>query len=352
MNAEDREYLHDTVVRQLYASVLSSSGTPTAVATSRLLAQARAVHRALDAEHLEPGVELIAGISRSQRFTEGEPVASLRSLQNAPTARAGIAIYVMPTGHYRVAYRAIDTTVPEGCVKYVIQPFQREAVLTTGREFEISPLPGLVSPFALSYFRDLDSALQDYYEFKARESADSHLAQIWADPDRLVLKNKPEKHMRRSLHDYLATRLRDAEPDVLQEQNVNETEPVDVRIQWLDSNRLSLLEVKWLGDSLGPEGEVSVKYRDARAREGYTQTRDYIHSQRATLRNHIVRGQMVLFDARRRGVSKRSDGVYECVDRWAYQSQEVDYGDVLVNEMGVEEPRRFFLQPVAAPESR
>lgn len=345
MRAEDHDYVASVVVRRVYESVLAATDSSTAIATNRLLAQARAIHRVLDPEHIEPGIELIVPLSRSASFSIGQPLGSLRSLLNAPADRPGAAIYVLPNGQFRIEYRPVDESLPDGCVKYLIDPYERETILTTAGAMDIDPLPGLVSPFALPYFRDLETALQDYYDFRARESNDSHLTQIWADPNRLVLTNKPEHHMRRSLHEFLSTRLRDADPDVLQEQNVNESEPVDVRIQWNDGSRISLLEVKWLGDSLGPHGEISVQYRDARAREGYTQTRNYVHAQRATLGNHAVRGRMILFDARRRGVSREADGSFSSTDAWAFEMLDVDYSAVAVDEVGVEEPRRFFLQP-------
>lgn len=349
MKVDDHNYYASAVVRQLYEKVLATNDSRTATAVSRLLAQARAVHRALDVEHISPGVEVIVGISRSQSFTEGETIGSLRSLQNAPQSRNGISVHVLPGGDYKVAYRTVDATVAPGCVKYIIDPYERESVVTETGSIDIDPFPGLVSPFALSYFRDLEGALQDYYDFKARRSNDPHLKLIWADPERLVLSNRPEQHMRRSLHDFLSTRLRDAEPEVIQEQNVNETEPVDIRIQWLDTNRISLLEVKWLGDSLNPRGEIATRYREARAMEGYQQTLDYVRSQRVTLANHIVRGQMVLFDARREGVELSSDGSFSSEDRWGYQTRDVDYSKVAVVEVGVEEPRRFFLEPTEEP---
>lgn len=222
----------------------------------------------------------------------------------------------------------------------------QESVLVGEERYDVDPFPGLISPFAMPYFRDLESALQDYYDHKARTSSCVHLGRVWVDDSRLVLTNKPEKHMRRSLHEYLTARLRDAEPDVLQEQNVNESEPVDIRIQWLDSRRVSLIEVKWLGDSVAVDGtRVATKYRDARALEGYEQTRGYIDEQRMTLPGHIVRGRVVVFDARRQGVTEDEAGGYRSADPWAYEAVELDYGEVPLCDAGIEEPLRFFMEP-------
>lgn len=159
--------------------------------------------------------------------------------------------------------------------------------------------------------------------------------------------------MRRSLHEYLTARLRDASPDVLQEQNVNETEPVDIRIQWLDSRRISLIEVKWMGDSAVDDGSTfATKYREARAREGYEQTYGYVGEQRKTLPGHIVRGRVVVFDARRGGLREDGVGTFSSSDPWAYAAKDIDYGDVLVDDGGLEEPLRFFMEPEASKQGK
>lgn len=332
-------------MRTLHAKIIASTNRETAMAVGRLLAHVRKVHRALDVAHLSPGLELIVPISRGVAIGAGSPLIQLEGLLAAPPDRLGISLVLQPNEQYKVTYTETSELVPDGCVKYVIEPFARESVLSSSGAIDIEEFPGLVSPFALPYFRDLDLALQNYYDYKARETQCLHLERSWDDTARLVLSNKPEKHMRRSLFDYLSTRLRDAEPEVIQEQNVNESEPVDIRIQWLDSRRISLLEVKWIGDSVTVDGAIGVKYRDARAREGYVQLRDYVRSQKLTLPNHIVKGRVVVFDARRGTVTKHEDGIYTSTDPWQYRSVEINYDDVLVDDPEIDDPVRFYLEP-------
>lgn len=345
MQQTDSDYLAESVMRTLHAKIVASTDRETAMAVGRLLAHVRRVHRALDVTHLSPGLELIVPISRTVAIGAGTPLVQLEGLLSAPTERAGISLILQPNEQYKVTYIETSDVVPDACVKYVVQPFARESVLTASGAIDIEEFPGLVSPFALPYFRDLDLALQNYYDYKARETQCLHLERTWEDVSRLVLTNKPEKHMRRSLYDYLSTRLRDAEPEVIQEQNVNETEPVDIRIQWLDSRRVSLLEVKWIGDSVNAEGEIRVKYRDARAREGYVQLRDYVRSQKLTLPNHIVKGRVVVYDARRGTITRQPDGTFKSSNAWQYRSVEIDYGDVLVDDAEIDTPVRFYLEP-------
>lgn len=348
MPVETMEYLAQQVTRRLYEQVVRSSSPLTASAVSRLLTHARALHRALEIEHLAPGVELVLSIGAPYRESSGVAVNDLRSLVALmPADRAGVSILLMPNDSYRIEYRAVDDSPVENAVKYVILPFSREVVVTPNESHEIDRLSGMPSPFALPYFRELETALQDYYTYKARDSSCPHLSLAWADENRIALSNKPEKHMRRSLHDFLSTRLRDAEPVVLQEQTVNETEPVDIRVQWLDSRRISLIEVKWLGDSVSADGaSMSTPYRDARAKEGYQQALDYMSQQRATLPDHILRSRLVVFDARRAGVRLTDPGTFECSDPWAFLASEVDYEAVRTDDPGMEEPIRYFLHPV------
>lgn len=347
MQVEDQRYLGDSVTRDLYERVRNALDPTTASAVSSLLAHARALHHELDVEHLRPGVQVVMPISPTQAMTTGELIGSLANLVAClPAIRDGISVVVLPGSRYRVEFRSIDQDPLDGYVKYIIKPFEVELVVVAEHVFEVEPLSDRVSPFAYPYFRDLDTALHDYYVQKARKTLCPYLEQAWVDPSRLVLANKPEKHMRRSLHDYLRTRLRDADPVVLQEQNVNESEPVDIRVQWLDSHRISIIEVKWVGDSIGDDGlTISTKYRDARARDGYVQTAAYIEAQRLTLVGQIVRGYLVVFDARRRSVSRDSSGSFFSPDPWSYETRDIDYTSVLRIDSGVEDPVRYFLEP-------
>lgn len=348
MQAERADYLADQVTKALWGEVMEYlSDQVVAAAVGRLLRHVRALHRALDSNHLNPGTEVILAIDRTNGSTVGVPLESLSTLVTLiPAGNDGISIRIAMDGTYRYEFRPITEEVEAGHIKYVIEPFLRESVITPLRSFEIDQMDGVASPFAITYFRDLNAALENYYVQKARQTLCPYLEHAWGDGERRVLSNKPENHMRRSLHDFLRTSLRDADPIVLQEQNVDETKPVDIRVQWLDANRTTLIEVKWIGDSLSPDGQTNATaYRDARAKAGYTQLLDYVHAQRLTLPGQIVRGRLVVFDARRGGLEV-SAGVVTCADDWQYELKELDYSSVLTEDDAMEEPIRYFMEPV------
>lgn len=163
MRADEYSYAAELVVRRLYDQVLALSDSSVARATSELLTHARALHRELDREHISPGTEILLPVSRGHFDTDGELVSSLGSLvTRSPHDREGTSIWVLPGGRYRIRYCPIGIDAVPGFVKYVIQPFSSEVVIVGEQKYEVDPFPGLISPFALPYFRDLEAALQDY----------------------------------------------------------------------------------------------------------------------------------------------------------------------------------------------
>lgn len=342
-----QDYAIHQMIRALHFEVQANEGADIATAVSELLSHARALHRATDTHDLGPVTELRMAVNRRDRVHRGGTmIASIWTLREMihGAERDGLIVHVLREG-YSFELGRVDATPAEGTVRYLIEPYVEETVVTPGGAHEIEQVPDQVSPLAETYFRDLDRALDDYYVHRARASSCHYLEEAWFDEARIALANQPEVYMRRSLHDYLSTRLRDAEPDALQEQNVNETEPVDVRIQWLDSRRISLLEVKWLGDSVSADGtRISTPYRDGRATDGYKQAADYLEEQRVTSPGRIVHSRLIVFDGRRKGV-RISDGAVTCEDGWAYRSSEIDYSSVEREDPGIEIPRRFFLEP-------
>ena len=156
-------------------------------------------------------------------------------------------------------------------------------------------------------FFDLDRALRHYANGLARYSTCHILRAIWVDDKRLVLVNKPEQIMRRSLAQFLRCTLRDHElVEIREEQNVDETHPVNIKVTWSFSNRIAIIEIKWMGDSVHIGGlRLSTNYRDQRARDGAFQLAEYLENNRQHAPMHVTRGYLVVYDARRRGLHKR-----------------------------------------------
>lgn len=190
-------------------------------------------------------------------------------------------------------------------------------------------------------------ALTDYDVHLARHSTCYILQGVWHDARRLLLVNKPEKIMRRSLAQHLRTTLRD-HAEVREEQNVTETEPIDIKVTWSFGTHLSLIEIKWLGRSVNSTGDALAVafWSPSRPREGAKQLADYLAENVQRAPTHDSEGYLIVFDARRKGTSSLPVGEVSPEDARAYANDVIDYDpkyDALRDDF--QPPRRFWLEP-------
>ncbi|MCX6842167.1 MAG: hypothetical protein NTX53_07805 [candidate division WOR-3 bacterium] len=221
-----------------------------------------------------------------------------------------------------------------------------ERFVLRGKTAEVPKLvASCASQFSVPTFRELGAALEHYGLRMVRMSSCLMLKDVWADDRRIFLKRKPEARMRDSLNNFLAARL-DASHEVRPEQSMDESHPVDLKVTHHLSNRMAIIEIKWLGDSRGPDGKITVRHRDARAIEGAKQLAGYLDQNIRFAPLQITRGYYVLIDARRRGLSEatvtvsKADGMYYC-------DTEIDF-DVHYDQTRAdfERPFRMFVEPL------
>ena len=155
---------------------------------------------------------------------------------------------------------------------------------------------GKQSIFSVPHFEDLASALAYYRTPVVRNSECSILETIWHDDKRLFLKEKPEDAIQRSLQRYLHHTLRN-NAEVMREQNVDETHPVDIKVTFLFTNRVALIEVKWLGKSKHLNGTKATSYTSSRAVNGACQLAKYLDSFAKSSPFSVVKGYLVVLDA-------------------------------------------------------
>lgn len=112
---------------------------------------------------------------------------------------------------------------------------------------------------------------------------------------RNILRNKPEHYMRDQLCDYLTDNMKytfTTEPELGQSKR-------ELDIYFDVSGELYFIEVKWLGVSINDRGSgLSTLYTDARARDGVTQTLEYIEELMNTSEKSLRHGYLAIFDAR------------------------------------------------------
>jgi len=207
------------------------------------------------------------------------------------------------------------------------------------------------SQFSVPTFGTVREALLHFARDNVRESTCYIFRNIWHDQNRLFLKAGPESLIRDSLTQFLRNRL-GAEHDVLPEQNVNEKNPVDIRVQpRLQNNRLMIIEIKWLGNSVATDGHVTARHRDSKAQEGADQLAAYLDGQRQSAPSHVIQGYYVIIDARRRNLpaAATAGATIARADGFHYEAQVIAFAPAPhTTRQDFDEPYRMFASPVCS----
>lgn len=318
------------------------------------LSAVRALYGRVEPERIGGGLVVLHRVGHVSRepFGWGRPpqrhsgIETLAVAYTGPLREGVVAVEVLPNGQLDLYVPDVPVDWPSVSVEAVVYEFARgdERFLIGGEPKAIfNPSAGLhASVFAIPTYRTLDAALRDYSARFVSTSQCLIFAGCWKDGSRLILKNKPESTMRDSLTQYLKTVLRAAE--VRPEQNVDETHPVDVKVTWLFTNRLAIIELKWLGDALTKEGNL-LPYRDARAKEGATQLAEYLDWNASQAPTHETVGYLVVVDARRKGLQADTTSLPLADALW-YADREIEYDPAYHTfRPDFAEPVRMFAQP-------
>jgi hypothetical protein len=218
-----------------------------------------------------------------------------------------------------------------------------EVILGKNEQRHLRKNPYSDSYFAISTYKKLDVALEDYKVRVASVSRCPYLKDVWFNNKKIYFNSSPEELMRDSLHNFLYGQLRGAE--VRPEQNMDASHPVDIKITWSLTNRLAIIEIKWLGRSLNKDGNrITQNFTQSRALQGADQLKGYLDSNRSFAPDKITIGYLVVFDGRRRGTGSIVDNISkEAADYYANREIEYnpDYGTIRTD---FAKPIRFFLE--------
>ncbi len=206
---------------------------------------------------------------------------------------------------------------------------------------------GEQSIFSVPNYANLAEALAHYRHPVVRHSECAILETVWYDDNRLFLKEKPEDTIQRSLQRYLHYTLRhDAE--VMREQNVDETHPVDIRVTFQFTNRVALIEVKWLGKSKHADGSQATQYTASRAVDGAGQLADYLASFARSSPSSVVKGYLLVLDARRRGLTDGATTI-SAEDGMYYADREINFQPGCgIERADFSQPLRMFAEPICS----
>lgn len=266
---------------------------------------------------------------------------------------AHATVELLPDGSVAMCENATGIDLVAAAQDGVVYRYEARSDRILAKQHDIlvpKVLSELASAFSNPTLDSLAEALAWYGEF-VLETKCHLLADVWeggVHGPRLVLKNKPEAQMRRSLAQALNMLLRDV--TVRPEQNTDESKPVDIRIEWFASGASALVEIKWLGrataKSRTPKPEPTyTEYDEARARSGAKQLADYMDRQVRNSSATSPRGYLVIFDARRKNVVGANDALTEA-DALHFEKAEISYDpDFAAIRPDFEVPVRFFLRP-------
>ncbi|MFC3714321.1 hypothetical protein ACFOMD_17260 [Sphingoaurantiacus capsulatus] len=325
-----------------------SSGTE---ALRQLVTALRRIYRDLDPSLYTGTLMVVARPDGADTTSSlGTPIHNIGAGQPIQHQIAGnCAVNALPNGRLEI-YNLLPDAIQLSHEAVVYAYSNRVERMFIGGEIFTIPNPSpaaMASIFARPTFSSLDAALARYATHVVNKTICFILAHhadgIWAEQNRLFLRAKPEEVMRRSLHQF----LRDAFPDaeVRPEQIVDESHPVDIKVTWADTTHRAIIEIKWLGDSVDAAGKITTIYRDARANEGAKQLSDYLDADSATAPRLRTRGYLVVFDARRRGLTE-SQSTIDHEKGHYYRDRDINYDpDYHAKRLDFANPVRMFAEP-------
>lgn len=219
----------------------------------------------------------------------------------------------------------------------------REKILCKGETTPLLSLSGFPSIYALPTFKELDSAFEDYSNRRAKGSNCRYLKDSWFDRNRIFQESGPEHLHRKSLYDFLDITLRAA--DVNEEQNIDDSKPIDIKVAWNFANHLALIEIKWLGKSLNKKGDdFTAEHYAGRAKDGYEQLIDYMDLNKTRTFHKKTIGYLVVFDARRRNTTPETRKI-SVEEGFYYKNDEIDYEPDPSTRHDIATPVHFFMEP-------
>jgi hypothetical protein len=338
------------VAEKLYvAMVVREHGANGAVVLRQLLEAIHLIYRHVEPETLQSRLIVFKTLDDSHRPLDITSAMTVRRIESLPVDVVGPSIIQVLSNGDLLVWRETEVSPPELAVAAVVYQYESRNERFFAK-LEDRPVPRLsvvhASVFSNPTFGDLRQALETYRTRLARVSTCEILSAAWFDSNRLHFRAKPEATMRRSLTQFLVSVLRNAE--VRPEQIVDESHPVDIKVTWMLTNRLALIEIKWLGESKHPDGSDATGYSASRAVDGAKQLAHYLDANHRRAADNLARGYLVVFDGRRRGLASDATTIARDKGMW-YQTDDVTYVPRYHETRDdFEEPIRFFLEPVYA----
>jgi hypothetical protein len=249
----------------------------------------------------------------------------------------------------------VDVDPVFNCEDNIIYLFEsnRESFFVKNKKIDIT-----IRSFGSRYsdeFSELELQLTNYYVNKIKCSSCPIFNESWSSEKRIFFKGGgkdiPEKYMQESLQNFLKDlsifkgEIGQFEPT--REHTLDARKPVDIIVRWEKSNRIALIEIKWLGKSIH-NGQIKSEHTNRRANEGFKQLKDYFDLAKRDNPNKFIKCYLVVIDARRWQTNVKTatisftNGMY-----YAGKDIEIDddkkYHSIYKN---IHEPIRMFAEPI------
>ena len=327
-------------------------GKPGLDAVFQIMQMVKTLYQHVDPERISGEVlvyKVVQPAVNSVATTAASAAVDFASLANQNVENLWFEIEADGRPHARIPGALTREELAKTAVVYHYQEWNEEFLAGNHRKSVLQLDMSARSQFSVPTFSNLREALQHFARESVLESTCYIFRNIWHDSNRLFLVAGPESIMRNSLIQYLRNRL-GGEHDIFPEQNVNEKNPVDIRVQpKLQNNRLMIIEIKWLGSSVAPDGHVTATHRDHRAQEGAKQLAEYLDKQRQSAPSRVIQGYYVIIDARRRNLSSTATAGVSItrVDGFHYEAQEISFNPAPhTTRPDFDKPHRMFASPI------
>ena len=327
-------------------------GKPGLDAVFQIMQTVKTLYQHIDPERISGEVvvyKVVQPAVNPVATTAASAAVDFASLANQNVDNLWFEIEADRCPHARLPGALTQEELAKTAVVYHYQEWKEEFLAGNHRKSVLRLDPSSRSQFSVPTFSNLREALQHFARENVLESTCYIFRKIWHDLNYLFLVEGPEAIMRESLTQYLRNRL-GGEHDIFPEQNVNEKNPVDIRVQpKLQNNRLMIIEIKWLGNSVALDGHVTATHRDHRAQEGAKQLAKYLDEQRQSAPSHVIQGYYVIIDARRRNLpsTATAGATIARVDGFHYKAQEISFNPAPhTTRQDFDEPHRMFASPI------
>lgn len=338
----------DEVTTHYMILIAQKCGERGVIILRELLIVIRSVYENLDPDHIRGSIVIFKTLDKGLRPLPTENSVSLMSLRGIHQDDAAtLTLQALDNGQFILWKELPSDVLALSEVAIVYEYRDRIERFISKKETREVPklLPERASLFATPTFSELKSALDDYKVKMARYSSCPIFRDAWFDEKLIFLKNGPEYILRNSLTHFLKACLRDR-VEVRPEQIVDDSHPVDIKVTWTFTNRIALIEIKWLGKSKKADGASATSYTESRARDGAEQLAEYLDMNKVQAPENLTRGYLVVIDARRRTPNEDIDSI-SLQDGLYYRDREITY-DPKYHEIrsDFDIPIRMFAEPL------